>query len=82
MSSAEILPRLLSIRIGNNLHKTSNPVFWEKEEKKVFNLSSAELAKRVEKAQMKLLKSLRNSKDVQEWHQARQRLNKLRQHTC
>ena len=34
---------------GDNLHEMSNPVFWEKYEKNVISLSSAELGHRVVK---------------------------------
>ena len=33
--------------VGDNLHEMSKPVFWEKNKKKINNLSSAELVQSV-----------------------------------
>ena len=37
------------ISLGDNLHESSKPIFWQKWEKKNINLSSAELAQKVVK---------------------------------
>ena len=37
------------VPLGDNLHKMSKPVFWEKWEKNIINLYSAELAQTVVK---------------------------------
>ena len=34
---------------GDSLHEKSNPAFWEKQEKNIISLSSAEFAQRVTK---------------------------------
>ena len=38
-----------NVSTGDSLHEMSNPVIWEKNEKDIVNLSSAELARGVVK---------------------------------
>ena len=43
---------------GDNLHEISNPVFWDKSEKKYHNLLSAEFAQRAVKVKSYYMSSI------------------------